>query len=45
LVHGGSRTLFSNFGDGKIYAYEALGGIGFALVSEWGPVRRFARPS
>ena len=40
----GAGLLFSNFGDGKIYAYGALGGIGFALVS-WGPVRRFARPS
>ena len=44
----GAGLLFSNFGDWKIYVYGAIGGIGFALISEWSRVRfarYFAKPS
>jgi hypothetical protein len=39
----GAGLLDSRFGDWRIYVYGAIGGIGFALVSEWSRVRRFAR--
>jgi hypothetical protein len=38
----GAGLFNSRFGDWKIYVYGAIGGIGFALVSEWSRVRRFA---
>jgi hypothetical protein len=42
LVHRGSGLFESGFGDWRIYAYGATGGIGFVLVSEGRRVRRFA---
>jgi len=38
----GAGLFESGFGDWRIYAYGATGGIGFALVSEGRRVRRFA---
>jgi hypothetical protein len=39
----GAGLFDSHFGDWRIYVYGAIGGIGFALVSEWSRVRRVAR--
>ena len=39
----GAGLFDSRFGDWKIYVYGAIGGIGFALISEWSRVQRFAR--
>ena len=39
----GAGLFDSRSGDWKIYVYGAIGGIGFALMSEWSPAPRFAR--